>query len=175
MRRREAGGFRRPARTGGAEGGRPSSGGSGACARRGRRGRHGGRRERPGGWGGRRGDPAVNRRKQERVVVGARVRRRGEMPANVEPVGQAAADKLRHEGEQSEGERREKALMPTRPVHGLMVLRVGAVNELSRLPSASNPPGSSRRSRAEAPAAIGRGKAGRRERGSARFVDRSKT
>src|SRR5919204_312755 len=67
-------------------------------------------------------DSALYGSGQERVVVGAGIARRRDVPADVEPMGQAAADELDDEREQGESDSRQKALVSARPFHAEMVL-----------------------------------------------------
>ena len=62
-------------------------------------------------------DRTLHDAEQDRVVIGPRVARRGDVAAEVEPVGQAAADELGDEREQPERKRGQEARMPARPSH----------------------------------------------------------
>src|SRR5206468_10293692 len=66
-------------------------------------------------------EPELDRSEQERVVVGARVARRADVPPDVDPVGKAAAGELRDERKQRERESREEPLVPTRTLHPVSV------------------------------------------------------
>jgi hypothetical protein len=62
-------------------------------------------------------DRALHDAEQDRVVLRPRVARRGDVAAEVDPVGQAAAQELGDKGEQSERKRGQEARMPVHPSH----------------------------------------------------------
>ena len=84
-------------------------------------------------------DAELHRGEQERVVLGARVARRADVPADVEPVREAAAGQLGDQREQREGQSGREALVPPRTLHELSVPTSGV--EFKRLPSKPLGPG----------------------------------
>ena len=72
-------------------------------------------------------DSELHRYEQERVVVGARVARGGDVTADVEPVNEAPPRELGDQREQSERQSGGDALMPPRTLHTRKVCRRGHV------------------------------------------------